>query len=198
VTTRQRGRPRDPAIDEALLAATRELLLNVGYSGLSIEAVAARAGVTKPTVYLRYPTKGALVFDAVFGKTKTVAIPDTGDLVSDLVEAYGWAVAEFAAPEARAALPGLLADVTSSPELAQLVRTLVIEPEYARVHGLLERAQRRGEIRPDADLTLVIDAFTGTALARATILDHPVDHTYGVRLVELLVSGLAPRPVKSK
>ena len=89
---------------------------------------------------------------------------DTGYLIADLQEAYDWAVDEFAAPEA-----------------------------YARVHGLLERAQRRGEMR-DADLTLAIDVLTGTALARATLLDHPVDYAFGARLVELLVAGLAPRP----
>ena len=159
-----------------------------------MEAIAARARISKPTLYLRYPTKGVLVFDAVFGRTKALAMPSTGDVSVDLGEAYDWAVAEFAAPEARAALPGLLADVAASPELAQLVRASVIEPEYARVTNLLQRAQDRGQIRADADLRLVIDAFLGTALARATILDHPLDHSSGARLVELLLAGLTPRP----
>ena len=194
MSTRQRGRPRDPAINDAILTATRELILAVGYAGLSMEAVAARARVSKPTLYLRYPTKAALVFDAIFGKTKTIAMPDTGSIATDLREAYDWAVDEFAPPEARAALPGLLAEMSSSPQLAQLVRTLVLDPEYNRVHDLLQRAQRRGEIRADADLPLVIDAFIGTALARATILDHPIDRAFGARLVELLITGLAPRP----
>ena len=190
--TRQRGRPRDPAINDAILNATRDLLLDVGYAGLSMEAVAARAHISKPTLYLRYPSKGALVFEAVFGRTKAFAMPDTGDLLTDLREAYDWAVEEFAAAEARAALPGILAEVSASQELGRLARTTVIEPEYARVHALLERAQRRGEIRTDVDLTLVIDAFLGTALARATILANPLDHDAGARLVELLVNGLAP------
>jgi AcrR family transcriptional regulator len=191
--SKQRGRPRDPAIDDAILTATRDLLIDVGYAGLSMEAVAARARVSKPTLYLRYPSKGVLVFDAVFGKTKARELPDTGDLIADLREAYDWAVDEFAAPEARAALPGLLAEVSASRELAQLVRTVVIEPEYARVRELLERAKQRGEVRADADLSLVIDALTGTALARASLLDDPLDHTSGERLVELLVTGMAPR-----
>ena len=190
---RPRGRPRDPAIDDALLTATRRLLVEVGYAGLSMEAIAARAGVSKPTLYLRYPSKGALVADAVFGKTKAVELPDTGSLLADLREAYGWAVAEFAAPEARAALPAMLAEMSSSPELARLVRTRVIEPEYLRVHGLLERARRRGQIRADADLDVAIDAFIGAALARATILDHPLDENLALGLVDLLVQGLAPR-----
>jgi AcrR family transcriptional regulator len=180
-------------VNDAILTATRDLLLEVGYAGLSIDAVAARAEVGKPTIYRRYPNKTALVFEAVFGRTKANRDPDTGSLVSDLREAYSWAVDEFAAPEARAALPGLVADLTANPQLTELVRAHVIEPEYARVRAALERAKRRGEIHPDADLTLAIDAFTGTALARVLVLDRPVDHAYGERLVDLIVNGLAPR-----
>jgi hypothetical protein len=64
--------------------------------------------------------------------------------------------------------------------------------EYARIHDVPERARRRGEVRADADVTLIIDAFIGTALARATILDHE----FGSRLVNLLVDGLAPTPAR--
>jgi AcrR family transcriptional regulator len=188
-----RGRPRDPAINEAILTATRNLLVEVGYANLSMEAVAARAGVSKPTLYLRYPTRAVLVFEAIFGKTKVRAIPDSGNIRADLQEAYDWAVQEFNAPEARAAIPGLMAEVAANPELARLIRTVVIGPEYGRVHGQLELAQRRGEIRPDADLDLVIDAFIGTALARATLLDRPLDHAYSERLVNLLLDGAAAR-----
>lgn len=190
---RPAGRPRDPAVNEAILAATRELLVEIGYAAVSMDAVAARAKVGKPTVYRRYPNKPALVFEAVFGKTKAKPDPDTGSLVSDLREAYSWAVDEFAAPEARAALPGLIADLTANPQLANLVRGMVIEPEYARVRFAMERARQRGEIHPDADLTLAIDAFTGTALARVLLLDRSVDHAFGERLVDLIVKGLAPR-----
>ncbi|HZZ50209.1 MAG TPA: TetR/AcrR family transcriptional regulator [Pseudonocardia sp.] len=194
MATRPAGRPRDPAVNDAILTATRELLIEVGYAGISIDAVAARAEVGKPTVYRRYPNKTALVFEAVFGKTKAQPDPDTGSLVSDLRKAYRWAVEEFAAPEARAAVPGLIADLAANPQLAALVRTQVIGPEYARVRAALERARERGEIHPDADLTLAIDAFTGTALARVLILDRPVDDAFGDRLVDLIINGLAPRP----
>lgn len=191
--TRPGGRRRDPARDAAILTATRELLVEIGYAAVSIDAVAARANVGKPTIYRRYPNKAALVFEAVFGKSKAIPDPDTGSLVSDLLEAYYWAVEEFAAPEARAALPGLIADLAANPQLGNLVRGSVIEPEYARVRAVLQRAQQRGEIHPDADLTLAIDAFTGTALARVLILDRTVDHTFGERLVDLIINGLAPR-----
>lgn len=185
-----RGRKRDPVITAAVLTATRQLLLEVGYASLSMEAVAARAGVTKPTLYLRYPTRAALVFDAIFGKTKARPNPDTGSIRTDLDAAYRWVVDEFTAPEARAAIPGLLAEIAASPELAQRIRVAVIGPEYDRVREQLELAQARGEICANVDLDLVIDAFIGTALARVTLLNHPVDYSYGTRLVDLLLDGI--------
>ncbi len=184
-----RGRKRSPEIDAAIRSAAAELLGEVGYTSLTMEAVAARAGVSKPTLYLRYPSRAVLVFDAIFGKTKGLDIPDHGDIRAELRETYRWAVDEFSAPEARAAIPGLLAEVGSAPELARLVRTVAVEPEYGRVRSMLERARARGQIRADADLDLMIDVFIGTALARVTLIDHPLDHDFGDRLVDLLLDG---------
>jgi AcrR family transcriptional regulator len=185
-----RGRKRDPAKDAAIRTAACELLVQVGYAHLTMEAVAARAGVSKPTLYLRYPSRAVLVFDAIFGKTRVLDIPDYGDVRAELRETYRWAVDEFAAPEAKAAIPGLLADVGSSQQLARLIRGAALEPEYGRVRAMLQRAQVRGELRDDADIDLVIDAFIGTALARVTLLDHAVDYAYGDRLVDLLLDGV--------
>jgi AcrR family transcriptional regulator len=191
--TTPRGRPRDPAVNDRILEAARSLLTEVGYAVLTIEAVAARARVGKPTIYRRYPSKVTLVFEAVFGQTKSQPIPGNGDIGSDLREAYGWAVDEFSSPEAKAALPGLLADLAANEQLLELVRRLVLDPEMGRVSDALRAAQQRGEIRQDADLDLAIDAFTGTALARTTLIDRPVDRAYGDALVDLLMNGLAPR-----
>ena len=188
-----RGRKRDPDIDAAIRAAAAELLAEVGYTALTMEAVAARAGVSKPTLYLRYPSRAVLIFDAIFGKTKALDIPDYGDVRAELRETYRWAVDEFSAPEARAAIPGLLAEIGSAPALAQLMRAVALEPEYARVRDMLLRAQARGELRKDADLDLAIDAFIGTALARVTVVDHALDHDFGDRLVDLILDGIAPR-----
>ncbi len=188
-----RGRKRDPQIDAAIRAAAADLLAEVGYGALTMEAVAARARVSKPTLYLRYPSRAVLVFDAIFGKTKALEIPDYGDIRAELRETYRWAVDEFAAPEARAAIPGLLAEIGSAPELRRLIRAVAIESEYDRVRVLLRRAQARGEISVAADLDLAIDAFIGTALARVTVIDHPLDHDFGDRLVDLILNGIAER-----
>lgn len=188
-----RGRKRDPAIDTAILAATRELLLEVGYANLSMEAVAARAGTTKPTLYLRYPTRAALIFTATFANSTFRPLAQTGDIRADLYGAYRLMIQEFSAPAARAAIAGLLAEIAANPELAQIMRTAVIGPEYERARRQLSEAQRRGQIRDDVDLDLIVDGLIGTALVRITMLDHPIDDVYGQRLVDLLIDGARPR-----
>ena len=175
------------------MRAARELLLEVGYVGITFRDIAARAGVSKPAVYRRWPTKAGVVFAAVFGRTRSREDPDTGSLAEDLRESYSWVIEEFTAPEAAAALPGLTADLAGDPQLAALVRQTIVDPEYERVRVALRRGQQRGEVRDDVDLTLIVDAFTGTAFTRATLLDRPVDAHFGERLVDLLVRGLAPR-----
>ena len=162
-----------------------------------MDAVAARAGVSKPTLYLRFPSKPALVFEAVFGRTKAMADPDTGELARDLRIAYSWVLDEFAAAEARAALPGLLGELAASRELRDLVRASVLDPEYSRVRVMLERGQARGELRTGVDLDLVIDVFTGTLLARGTLLDRTIDHAFADNLIALITQGMAPRPAGS-
>jgi hypothetical protein len=186
---RRRGRPRDPAVGEAILAATRELLVEVGYAGLTIEGVAARAGVAKPTIYRRWPVKGVLVSEACFGKTKAMPMPDTGDVAGDLRIIVGWGVDEFMAPEARAAVPGLVAELRSDSGVRRLIQERVLEPEYARVRQVLERARDRGELRTDVDLELLMDVLVGTVFARAVLLDHPLDDRLVDELVELSLSG---------
>ncbi|OMB93995.1 TetR family transcriptional regulator [Mycobacterium sp. NS-7484] len=179
------GRPRDPAKDAAVLTAVRELLVEAGYQGTTVLAVARRAGVGAPTVYRRWPTKEALVEDAAFGHAETIPIPaPTGDLRTDL---RGW-VAMFldwlANPVTRAALPGLLAayhlDETSYERLVLRsendVRALmvdVLDGDGARADAVFDflvastvvRAMTRGLADREAFCDRTADALT--ALARA-------------------------------
>jgi AcrR family transcriptional regulator len=189
----QRGRKRNPHIDAAILDAARDILVSEGFASLTMEAVAARAGITKPTLYLRYPTRAALVFAAAFGESTFRPMPESGDIRADLVAAYEGLVDELSAPAARAAIVGLLAEVAANRELAALIRGAVIGGEYDRAVTQLQRAVDRGEMRPDVSLDLVIDGLIGTALVRLTVLDHPVDHDYARRLVDLLLDGALPR-----
>lgn len=108
------GRPRDQRIDEAVLQAARELLLEVGWAGLSLSAIAQRAGTTRPALYRRWPSLAHLVHEAAFPAELT--IPGPGQ-VHELRTLVAGSLAAFAHPVARAAAPGLVAAITADPTL---------------------------------------------------------------------------------
>jgi len=110
------GRPRDQRIDEAVLHATRELLLEIGWAGLSLTAIAERAGTTRPALYRRWPTLAHLVHEAAFPADLTSAQPRTGSK-PDVRSLVAGSLAAFAHPVARAAAPGLVAAITADPSL---------------------------------------------------------------------------------
>jgi AcrR family transcriptional regulator len=112
---RGRGRPRDEAIDERVLAATLALLAEEGYAATTMTAVARRAGVGTPALYRRWSSRTELVENAVFPGFPDLVVEPTGDLRADVqryVDAY---CAVFAAPAARAAMPGLISDYQTDP-----------------------------------------------------------------------------------
>src|SRR5438552_5218971 len=108
-TERSRGRPRDRAIDDAALRAARELLVEVGWDRLSMVAIAERAGVGRPALYRRWPSKTHLVFEAVFAwqddPTPVLDAPDSAEWVR---RSFDYTRELFHCPEVRAALPGLM------------------------------------------------------------------------------------------
>ncbi|WP_209713322.1 TetR/AcrR family transcriptional regulator [Marmoricola sp. OAE513] len=108
------GRPRDGRIDEAVLDAVRALLLEVGYAGLSLTAIAERAGTTRPALARRWASLDHLVHEAAFPQSLTIPAPDGSPSVRDLVAG---SLAAFSHPVARAAAPGLVAAITADPSL---------------------------------------------------------------------------------
>jgi AcrR family transcriptional regulator len=162
------GRPRDPAKDAAVLRATRELLVEDGYQGTTMVAIAKRAGVGAPTLYRRWPTKEALVEDAAFGHPNPAPIPaPTGDVYTDLRTWVGLFLDWLANPVTRAALPGLLT-------------------AYHRDESLYERLVLRAE----ADVrALMVELLDGDAERADTVFDFLVATT----VVRAMTRGLADR-----
>src|SRR6478735_7067494 len=112
------GRPRDRRIDSAVLAATADMLVEVGYAELTVAAVAQRARTTKPAIYRRWRSKAHLVHEAAFASDgDAVVVPATGSLADDLRTMVVHVVALFADPVARAAIPGLVAEFSADPGL---------------------------------------------------------------------------------
>ena len=189
------GRPRDTAVDAAVLAAARELVVESGYGSVSIEAVARRAGVGRPTIYRRWAGKTDLVFDALFEATETVPVPDTGDVRSDLASVARVVAGDLASPAAARALVAVMADVGADGDGATRVRDETILPRVAELATVVERAQQPGVVRRDVEPDMVLHAIAGVLYYHAAVLGRAMTDELIESVTELLVRGIAtPRP----
>jgi AcrR family transcriptional regulator len=182
----RRGRPRDAQAEQAILQATVELLSEVGFNQLSIEAVAARAGVGKPTIYRRWPSKPELVLDAVERLAPPFPTADTGDPLTDL----------------RQIVPELIVSLTSSPVAratialagdAEMTRRLgeqYLWPRRAGIAAILHRAIAAGELRADIDVEMAIDLMLGASVYRWLVTAQPVDADTARRVVDTVWEGM--------
>lgn len=159
-------------MDAAIAEALQALLVEVGYSRLTMEAVAARAGVGKATLYRRYGSKVELVFANAI-HSSTLRSVDTGSLRGDLVLLSERIVADLGPPAAAAAIPGLLADLAREPQLRERFQTVFIASERTLIAELLDRARARGELTPTADVDLVHALLLGSVFAGLFLLDLP-------------------------
>lgn len=188
---RPAGRPRDHRIDDAVLSATTDLLVEVGFGRLSIAAVAARAGTHKPAIYRRWPTKAHLVHEAAFPVDDAVLVPDTGDLATDLTGMVSGAVALFGQPVVRAAVPGLLAEFAADPTLHGRLLERLDEQVWGAVRRRFATATERGELRPDVDPSVVLELIGGATLLAMLIRADELDETWVESVVAILLGGVA-------
>lgn len=186
------GRPRDVAIDVAILGAARELLAEHGYGGVTIEGIARRAGVGRPTVYRRWANKAELVFDALFEEIETIEIPENGDAVADMLALAKVFSRALSSPAAAQALVAVMADVGSDSEIAANVRDGVIRPRTADIAVLVARAQREGVIRADLDPVMFVHAVAGALYYRAAVLGEHLTEDLVVAIFDLFARGLLP------
>jgi len=187
----RRGRPRSEEADRAILSAATQLLAEGGLGGMSMEEVAARAGVGKATVYRRWPSRGALALDAFLAEfTQQQPLPDTGTFRGDLLAALrAWIRSVTATPAGRM-LAGLVAEAQRDPELAAAWRDRVIGPLRASNTILVRRAIGRGEIPADTDADVVLDLLFGSAYHRLLQGHRPLTDQFARRVVDVIVSGV--------
>ncbi len=188
---------RSARVREAVLNAAFAELGEKGYAGFNMEAVARRSGVHKTTVYRRWPTREALVMDALDSRSdRYTPIPVTGSLRGDL-RAFGEEVfAKLSSPHGRAMLKSLVAAVDESPEILEKVRSFW--RERLDVGGaVLARGISRGELPPDTDADLAIESFLGPIYLRVLLSGYPVNGDVLERLVDLLIDGIFHRGVSS-
>src|SRR5689334_2017469 len=189
-TSAGRGRPRDPRRGQAILDAAIALVGEVGYDRMTVEALAARAGVSKPTIYRRWPGgKDEIVVEAIRSlRAEAGPDPDTGSLRGDLLALLHRVAASLDAKVAG----GMLNHIGSSAELTKLIREEVVAAERARYQVLLDRAHVRGETR--ADITPLFADIPGSVIfSRTLIAGEPVDHAFLVELVDHVLLPLVAK-----
>jgi AcrR family transcriptional regulator len=191
-----RGRPRDPQRRRAIVDAAMALIAEVGYDRTSIDAIAARAGVSKPTLYRRWPHgKPELVADALRERHAAAGPwPDTGSLRGDLL-AYVAIQTGKLLDDVHVAC-GLMTQLRASAELAQAVHEHVVADERARFAEILDRARARGELATDAVTPLFADVAGSIVFTRVIVTGEPVDGSFAEELVDrvlLPILNIHPR-----
>jgi AcrR family transcriptional regulator len=186
------GRPRSAEADRAILRATVDLLADEGYGGVTMEGVAARAGVGKATVYRRWPSKSALVVDAVDAcRESGWQAPDTGSAREDLLVFVRGFLDVIRASDAGRVMPALVTELARNPELAAAFRDGLVQPRRACVLETVRRGVERGEVRPDVDAELVADAVVGLLEHRFLVTGMEIDDGLPERILHLLWRGIA-------
>jgi AcrR family transcriptional regulator len=163
---RRAGRPRSAALDEAILDAALHLLSTEGYARMSMDGVAARAAVSKATIYLRYEGKADLATAALERLRVTREVPPTGDPRTDLVADLRQIRRNAESVSVMRLIGTCLTEEAHTPELLELFRARTLRPRRRFVADMLERACAAGLIRPDADLGAAIDLYMGAYHSR--------------------------------
>lgn len=187
---RRPGRPRSIACDEAILRAALDEYAERGYEGMSVDAVAARAGVGKATIYRRYQSKTELVVAAASAAAHEDWTPATGaDLRADLRAVLEKVRSVFGTTAGRAARM-VLADSLSHPDLADAFHALVAQ-RRAPTRRIIERAIERGEVSPRVDAGVIADMLGGPVFYRMLISGDPVDDAYLDAIVDTVLAACA-------
>jgi AcrR family transcriptional regulator len=184
---------------QAILDATRELLAEGDVGALTIEAVAARSGVAKTTIYRRWRDKWELALDAVMiDMLPGFANPDdVGDTRKELITFVNSVVKIWSTPPFGPAMQALVSEIATQPELAREYRERVVEPRRDQLAPVIERGIRRGDLRPDTDARLVHEFLVGPILYRLLLSGGPLDRKLGTQLVDAILEGLSPGPASS-
>jgi AcrR family transcriptional regulator len=187
------GRPRDRTIDRTITQTTLALLAEDGYRGLTTDAIAERAGVSKASIYRRWSSKQDVVVAAVTSLTQDLTAPDTGSLEGDLTVIVEELVPLHADPATARLIAALLDHLIHSDELAEAVRASTVRERRRVARVVLERGIERGEARADADLEVAIDLLAAPFYFRALITGAPIDSAFARDLVQVVLAWLRPQ-----
>jgi AcrR family transcriptional regulator len=189
--TRRPGRPRSEQAEQAIIEATLELFAEQGFEGVCVEAVAARAGVGKATIYRRWPNKEELLL-AAFGSLKSPFPEPAGVSVrDDLLAMVKVMCADKSDPRKARRYALLLGEGEKYPRLMARYKETVVQPRRDAMRAVIRRGVQTGELRPGTDVEIAMLTLTGAIMAQEK--DGTLDDEFATRLVDGLLLGLSAR-----
>jgi AcrR family transcriptional regulator len=163
-----------------------------GYARLSIEAIAARAGVGKQTIYRWWPSKGAVLLEALDREASVAAaFPDTGDLVADMRATIEDVVRFQSDPSFGPAFAALIAEAQQDPTIGPLLHERFFRPRRAPILERLRRAQQVGQLPETLDVEAVLEVIFGALFHRLLLRSGPLDSAYAAFVVHIVLAGAA-------
>jgi AcrR family transcriptional regulator len=193
-STIARGRPRSAEAHAGILDAAIALTREVGFDALAMDAIAARAGVGKATVYRRWKTKESLIAEALERLVRSTSVPDTGDVERDLIKLVQGNATMHRDPATGMLFSGLVAAMARSPAIANAVRSGFIATRRNAMRQVIARGIARGELARGTDIELALDMLSGPLIYRTLISGASIDARMVNRLVRTVLRGFAPQP----
>jgi AcrR family transcriptional regulator len=191
VKDRRPGRPRSEQAEQAIIDAALELFGERGVDGVCVEAVAARAGVGKATIYRRWPGKEELLIAALGSMKSPMPDPDTGNVRDDLIELMSILARDVADPRFARQFAMLHGEAEAYPRILARYTETVTEPRRQVIRTALRRGISRAELRADLDVEVAMLALTGAVMARGKHDPTPASPGFAARVVDELLRGMA-------
>jgi AcrR family transcriptional regulator len=189
------GRPRSAEADRAIVEAIVDLLIERGYREVTIEGVAARAGVAKTTIYRRWPSKAGMVVEAIVEAGKDCPVEEARGSGESLAAALMRMIEGLSCSRVAKIISGLAVEMPHNEELASAVREGLMKPNRAALRALLERGIATGELRSDLDLDVVGDLLVGPVFFRLLFSGDPVGPALAAATIDSVLRGIAaPTP----
>lgn len=190
------GRPRSKKSHQAILTATRDILIDLGVHGLSIEGVAEKAGVGKTTIYRHWKSKEDLIAEALGSLADEIDIPDSGNAIKDFTTVLDGMVevVDGATQSSSAAFKKILAGLMESPTLMEVYKEQFILPRRHALKQIIEKGIERDQIRKDVNIDHLIDIVGGSYFYTILINDEPLTvDAWLERIKPIIMNGITPR-----
>jgi AcrR family transcriptional regulator len=181
--------PRAVRSRQVITSAAVELVAEHGFAGTTVEAIAARSGAAKTTIYRHWPDKRAVLLAAVEAIVPPVTAPDHGALRADLTAFVRDVIRIVGTPPTSALLPALIDAAERDPELARLLAEFTAKRRQP-LHAAVERAVERGEVRAGCDLGLIDGLLLGPLFYRRLLSRQPISADFAERVVEAVLTAI--------